>query len=150
MIYQNIGEIYEDIDNIRAELKRRVSTLTDEQQNLRDGEKGWTVAEIVEHLVTVENGGLRIATKLLKEADGETLKWDGVFNQPLSFAEQIDSIKDRKLEAPQRIHPGGTQSISESLAKMDENRRALIELRQHLEAIDISSGTFPHPIFGDL
>ena len=148
MIYRNVGEIYEDMDKTRTELKQRVSSLTDEQLNARDD--GWSVAEIVEHLVTVENGGLRIAQKLLGKAQSENIQWDGVFSQPLSFVEQMGSIKDRKLEAPERIHPSGTQSISESLAKMDENRRALSELRPRLETVNVSGATFPHPFFGDL
>jgi hypothetical protein len=149
MIYQNLGEIYADIDRARAELKAFLSTLTDAQLKARQDD-GWTVGEIIEHLVTVENGGLRIAQKLLRDADSETVRWDGTFSEPLSFTEKADSIKERKLEAPQRVHPTGAQSLAESLKKMDENRRALTELRPQLEAANISAQKFPHPFFGDL
>lgn len=150
MIYKNVGELYEAMDKTRDALKQRISALTDEQLARREGEKGWSVAEIVEHLVTVENGGLRITQKLLKDSDSENVSWNGEFSEPLSFAEQMDSIKELKLEAPQRVHPSGAQSVAESLAKMDENRAALKELRPHLEARNISAETFPHPFFGAL
>jgi uncharacterized damage-inducible protein DinB len=151
MIYKNVGELYEAMDKTRDALKQRISALSDEQLTRRESEKGWSVAEIVEHLVTVEYGGLRIAEKLLRQSgNSENQNWNGEFSQPLSFVEQANSIKERKLEAPERVHPSGAQSVAESLAKMDENRRALKELRPRLEATDISGETFPHPFFGDL
>lgn len=150
MIYQTVGEIYAAIDKTRAKLKEKISQLSDEQLNKREDENGWTIAEIVEHLATVENGGLRIAQKLLREADRENVKWNGVFFEPLSFVEKAGAIKDQKLQAPSMVRPTGAQSIAESLAKLDENRRALSELRPQLEAVDVSARTFPHPIFGAL
>lgn len=150
MIYKNVGEIYEAIEKTRVKLKDRISQLSDEQLTKREDENGWTVAEIIEHLATVENGGLRIAQKLLKESDRENVVWNGTFREPLSFAEKAAQIQDRKLQAPERIHPTGTVSVAESLAKMDENRQALNELRLQLEAIDVSNATFPHPFFGEL
>lgn len=150
MIYNNVGEIYEAIDKTRAKLKEKISQLSDEQLDKREDEHGWTIAEIVEHLATVENGGLRIAQKLLREADNENTKWDGAFREPLSFVEKATAIKDRKLQAPTMVHPTGERSVAESLAKMDDNRRQLAELRSQLEAADVSAATFPHPVFGDL
>lgn len=150
MIYQTVGEIYEAIDKTRAKLKERISQLSDEQLIRREDENGWTIAEIIEHLATVENGGLRIAQKLLRESDRENVVWNGTFREPLSFAEKAATMQDRKMQAPERVHPTGTVSVAESLAKLDENRRALNELRPQLEAVDVSKATFPHPFFGEL
>lgn len=150
MIYQTVGDIYEAIDKTRAKLKEKIASLSDEQLAQREDENGWTVAEIIEHLATVENGGLRIAQKLLKESDRENVVWNGTFREPLSFVEKAALIQDRKLQAPERVRPTGTLSIAESLAKLDENRRALSDLRLQLEAVDVSGATFPHPFFGEL
>jgi hypothetical protein len=156
MIYNSVAEIYEMIDKTRSELKQRLSGLTDEQTDSRGGGgggaagNGWSVAEIVEHLVTVENGVVRLAGKLLAHAETGGVKSDGLLKPPISFVEQARSIENRKLEAPERVRPRGAQSIHDSLTKLDENRRALNELRPRIEAIDSTATAFPHPFFGNL
>ena len=151
MIFNSVAEIYEAIDGTRIHLKRRLAELTDEQKSTRADENGWSVAEIVEHLGTVENGVVRIGLKLLSEAENSgALSSDGIFDPPISFVEQARSIKDKKLQAPERVHPKGVQSLEESYAKLDENRRALAELRPRIETTDVSAPKFPHPFFGNL
>lgn len=150
MNYNNVGEIFEVIDKTGEKLKRKVSALTVEQQNSRADGEGWSVAEIVEHIGIVANGVVQITTKLLAQAESDGAKSDGSFNPPLSFAEQIASIQDKKLAAPERVHPQGTQTVTESLAKLDETQRALAKLRPRVEAVDASNAKFSHPFLGDL
>lgn len=151
MIYHSVAEIYEAIDITRSRLKQRLSELTDEQKSLRAGENGWSAAEIVEHLATVEYGVIRLASKLLSEAEtAGAAASDGTLDPPVSFVEQAQSIKDKKLQAPERVHPKGARNIEESFARLDENRRALNDLRPRIEAADVSAPKFPHPFFGDL
>ncbi|MGI8556072.1 MAG: DinB family protein [Pyrinomonadaceae bacterium] len=150
MNYNNVGEIFEAIETTREKFKQKISTLTDEQTKLRENGQGWMVVEIVEHIGIVESGINLIAAKLLAQAESEGKKSDGVFNPPILFAEKIASIQDRKLEAPERVHPQGKQTIAESLTKLDENRRALNNFRPRIEAVDLSNATFPHPFLGDL
>lgn len=154
MIYNSVSEIFQAVDETREKLKNRISTLTEEQKNSRADETGWSVAEIVEHLATVENGVVRITAKLLAQAEAEGasggVKSDGTLNPPVSFVKQAKSAANRKLVAPERVRPQGGQSISESLAKLDENRRDLKQLRERIEAVDSSNTAFPHPFFGNL
>lgn len=152
MIYKNVSEIYEAIDKTRSDLKRKVAVLADEQKTARSSEeKSWSVTEILEHLSMVEQGVVRLAAKLLSDAEASGAPvFDGTFAEPVSFATRADSIRDKKLSAPERVHPRGMHTIEETLAKMDENRRTLNELRPRIESIDASAPTFPHPFFGDL
>ena len=150
MIYNSVAEIFEDIDKTRSELKLRVSALTEEQQNARAADGGWSAAEIVEHLATVESGVVKITAKLLAQAERESAKSDGIFNPPVSFVEQAKTAANQKFQAPERIHPQGRQSVAESLSKLDESRRALTEMRPRIESVDSSKTAFPHPFFGDL
>jgi hypothetical protein len=151
MIYNSVAEIFEMIDKTRNELKQRVSGLTDEEKNFRAGDnESWSVAEIVEHLVTVEGGVVKLTAKLLTKAEADGIKSDGRLDPPVSFVEQAKSIENRKLQAPERIHPQGAQSIDDSLTKLDENRRLLNELRPRIEMTDSSNTAFPHPFFGNI
>ncbi len=150
MQYQNIGEIYVANDNIREKLISTVGNLTDEQANkLPEGEK-WTLAALVEHIGIVEDGMTKICAKLLAQAQSENKTSDGSAKLSNGFLEGIAGLGERKVEAPERVHPTGTQTIAESLAKMEENRRNLNELRPMFEQFDSSQHTFPHPAFGQL
>jgi DinB superfamily len=151
MNYQKISEIYEANDKIRAKLKETVSGLTDEQASfLPEGAK-WSAANVVEHISMVETGITRIFGKLLSEAQakggnptGGEAKISEEFLQKLAWG------REQKFEAPERVHPSGGLSIAESLAKLDENRQTLEELRPLFESVECSEFKFPHPAFGPL
>ena len=150
MKYNNVGEIFESLGKTRENFKQKISDLTGEQINLRANGQDWSVAEIVEHVGIVAGGAAQIAGKLLAQAESAGAKSDGGFNPPLSFGEQIVSVQNKKLEAPERVHPQGKQTVAESLAKLDESFQTLIKFRPRIESVDASNATFPHPFFGDL
>ena len=150
MIYHSVDEIYEAIEKTREKLILAAESLTEEQKNARENEQSWTVAEILEHLGIVEGGVIRIFEKLLPKAESAGIKSDGNLNPPISFVEQAQAAKDKKFEAPQQVHPQGTLTITESLAKLRENRQKLNELRPRIIATDLSNALFPHPAFGNI
>src|SRR5688572_19262791 len=129
MNYQTIADVYAANDKIRERLKKTVENLTDEQVNyLPEGER-WSVAQIVEHLSLVEDGMTRISRKLLNEAKENGKASDGSVKISEDFLRKAERSREQKLEAPDRVHPKSGQTIAESLAKMEENRKRLNELR---------------------
>lgn len=150
MNYQTISEIYEANDKIRAKLKSVVANLTDEQTNaLPDGEK-WTVKEFVEHISIVDEGIVKISAKLLNAAKENGRQADGAARFSEDFAAKMAKGREAKFEAPDRVRPTGTKTIAESLAKLDETRERLEELKPLFESVECAEVKFPHPAFGDL
>ena len=150
MNYQTISDIYEANDRVRAKLKATVENLTDEQAStLPDGEK-WTVRDFVEHISIVDEGIMRISAKMLNAAKENGKTADGAAKISEDFIQKAEASRDIKLEAPERVRPTGTKSIAESLARMDETRQKLEELRPLFESVECSDLKFPHPAFGDL
>lgn len=150
MINKTIADIYEANAKIREQLINSISGLTDEQATvLPEGEK-WTIAHFVEHIAIVENGMAKISAKLLKQAQAVGTQSDGTAKLSENFAQKAAAARDMKLEAPEMVRPTGTQTITESLAKMEENRRILEDLRPLFESVECSDFTFPHPAFGEL
>jgi hypothetical protein len=150
MNYQNISEIYDANDKIRATLKETVSSLTDEQANFLPEEGKWSVANLVEHISLVESGITRIFGKILNEAKAKGGVSGGEAKISEEFLQKLSWGREQKFQAPERVHPSGKLSIAESLAKMDENRVKLEELRPLFETVECSEFKFPHPAFGDL
>jgi uncharacterized damage-inducible protein DinB len=150
MNYQTIADVYAANDKIRERLKETVRNLTDEQLNyLPEGEK-WTVAQIVEHLSLVEDGMTRISAKLLNEAKENGKASDGTVKISEDFLRKIGGARQQKFEAPERAHPKSGQTVPESLAKMEENRKRLNELCPLFESVECADYKFPHPAFGEL
>lgn len=150
MNYQTISDIYEANDRVRAKLKGIVENLNDEQANtLPEGEK-WTVKEFVEHISIVDEGIMRISAKLLGEAKASGKQADGKAKFSDEFVQKTAGSREAKFEAPDRVRPTGTKSIAESLAKLDETRQKLEELRPLFESVECSDIKFPHPAFGDM
>ena len=152
MIYNSVAEIYEAIDKTRSKLILTAENLTEEQKNAREDGQGWTAPEIIEHLGIVEGSLVDMFKKLLSEAEsaGEGLKSDGTLNPPISFLEIAKVAKDKKFDAPKHVVPQSTQSVAESLIKLQENRDKLNELRPRIETTDLSNSMFPHPAFGNI
>ncbi len=153
MNYQTIAEIYEGNAKIREKLKTTIADLSDEQLNFRADENVWTIGEIVEHLSIVENGMATISSRLLQKSTEENLSNDGKAHISHEFLAKANSIADRrtrKAQAPERVMPTGKLSITESLAKMDENAEILKQIRTGLETVNTQKHKFPHPFFGDL
>lgn len=148
MNYQTISEIYDANDKIRERLKSTVSNLNDEQLNFMPADGTWTIANIIEHVSLVDGGIIRLSAKLLTDAWEKGGKSDGAAKISERFLQEA-SIP-RKLQAPERVRPTGNLTVTEALAKMDENRRKLEELRPLFETVDCSEFKFPHPYFGDL
>ncbi len=150
MSNQTIGDVYVNNDKIHAKTVEMVSGLSDEQSaKLPDGEK-WTMAHLIEHIAIVQDGMMKISAKLLNEAKSAEVKSSGEAILSDNFKQKAAEAQQAKFEAPDRVVPTGKQTIAESLAKMDETRRALEDLRPLFETVECSDFKFPHPFFGDL
>lgn len=146
----NINDIYASNDEIHQNLTETVAHLPDEQANHLSEDEKWSVAHVVEHIAIVQDGMMRISGKLLKQAQGVGKQADGAVNLSENFRQKAGEIKKLKLEAPERVHPTGKQTIAESLEKMKETRASLEELRPLFESVECSDFKFPHPFMGEL
>ena len=147
---QTIANIYADNDKIRKHFNETLAALTDrEASSLPEGEK-WTISQIVEHVSIVEDGITRLCSKLLSEAQAAGKGSDGTANISDGFMKKGEELARIKVEAPERVHPVGDKTIAESMAKLEENRTKLNELRPLFESCDCNENKFPHPFLGDI
>ena len=123
MNYQTLDEAYAANDAVRTKLKETVSALSDEQLTARpEGEK-WSIKQIVEHVAMVNDGAVRICSRLLAKAEEAGRPANG-FGMSAGFLEKAMGSAEAKLEAPEIVQPVAGASIGESLAKLDESSRA--------------------------
>lgn len=148
LIFASVEEIYQSLDRTRNKLIEAISILNETEANFRPTPEKWSATLIVEHLAKTEANLVRVVKKLLGKAEAANAKSDGKINPPISFAETAEKIRGERLEAPAFIAPEGAASIADSLKQLAESRRALLELRARIEAVDGSNAEYPHPFFG--
>lgn len=155
MIYQSISDIYAANESVRRQITGRVETLSEAQQTFRTGDDCWSVAEIIEHLSITEQNMVRLIGMLLNKAEsasaGATTAAAGPPPfKPFSLDAQVETIRDKKLTAPEQVRPGGQLALADSLANLQSTRAAVESFRPRLEAADLDTATYPHPFFGEL
>jgi hypothetical protein len=163
--YSSVADIYRANEEVRARLIARVEALDEETQNFRAGEQAWTVAEIVEHLATLEHRLSQLAAMMVGKAesvaaaaaggDAATGGGDGAAGgaphfKPFSLEEQVEQARTQKFVAPDEVRPRGGLSVADSLARLRKSRAAFEALRPRVERVDLSAATYPHPAFGPL
>lgn len=147
---KTIADVYAANDKIREKLKRTIENVPSEKASfLPDGEK-WSIAHLIEHISLVEEGMSKISAKLLAQAQAAGKKSDGAAKLSENFTAKAAAAANQKIEAPERVRPTGERSIAESLARMEENRKRLEDLRPLFESVECADFTFPHPAFGEL
>ena len=152
MAYQSVADIFEKIDKTRERLYNRVEGLSPAQEKFRPTPDAWSIAEIVEHLGVMENrlsGLMKMMLKKAESASSEAGKGSQGF-RPFSLDQHIERSLKEKYVAPETVRPSGNITVEESLAGLRSSRAALHELRPKLESIDLSTMTYPHPVFGPL
>ena len=159
MTYESVEDIYRANEEVRARLVERVGSLDEEAQNFRADEKCWTVAEIVEHLATLEHKLSQLAAMMVGKvesvaaaAGGGAAAGDGAAARfkPFSLDDHVEQLRTLKLVAPEEVRPRGGVSVADSLARLRRSRAAFEALRPRIERADLSAATYPHPSFGPL
>lgn len=150
MTYESLSEIFSAIEDTRARLFERAALLTPEQEEARAYAEGWSVREIIEHLSLVEKQIVRLATLMLMKAEtaGEKASPDGRIG-PISLDRIAERASREKYQAPETARPTGAP-VTDSLAVMRASREALHGLRTRFEVTNLSSVSYPHPVFGPL
>ena len=90
----------------------------------------------------VEDGMSRICRKLLLNAQADDKQSDGTVEISPGFMKKGAELEQQRMEAPERVHPRAGNTIAESLAKMNESRTKLEELRPLFETYDGNTLSF--------
>ncbi|NNE98222.1 MAG: DinB family protein [Pyrinomonadaceae bacterium] len=152
MNFEHVADVYAANAAARTRLVITVSELSGEQADLPTENGKWTVSGIVEHLAKVGDGMSRICYKLLSKAEEEGKTSDGTINLSANFIDGVKKLATEKqrLEAPEVVQPGGSQSIEESLENLKNVANQLDAMRPLFETVDGSELRFPHPYFGPM
>ncbi|MBO0799243.1 MAG: DinB family protein, partial [Blastocatellia bacterium] len=147
MAYHSITDIFAMIERAQTRFAASVSGLTEMQENFRPAPGRWTIAENAEHIATVNSGLVRLTFKLLKQAEADPKPPADLAVLPITMTEDGE-LKPGKWSAPEAVAPQGGVSVAEAVAKNQSLLNDLFNLRERLDAVDLSGQTWNHPILG--
>jgi len=147
-LHPRVAEVIAELETAQRELEDTLHALTPAQRDATEGNGGWSVAQIVEHLAMVEDGSGRLISKLIGQAEGTTETDEGPVRHLLDHF-RID-VPDRKIEAPEMVQPKSGLTVAEALTLLATARGRVIEAFERASGRDLGSVIFPHPALGPL
>jgi uncharacterized damage-inducible protein DinB len=141
------ADLFQLLELDRRALVAAVEQVPSDKRDQRPGPDIWSVAEILEHLGTVE----RSVTKLLVVRGQQPPSESQAVAEPLEAA-QIDRLRGRsaRIEAPERVRPRGTVTAADALATLSATRAALCEAVSAAHPAALAGCTHPHPVLGTI
>lgn len=135
------------LDSERATLLSNVSRVADEDRSRRPAPDCWSIAEVLEHLATVERG----IAKLIAKRGRQTPSPDEPPATPLDEA-RIAALRgrQRRIEAPEFVRPSGTLSAADALGALEETRERLRKALLEADPVSLDTCTHPHPVLGPI
>jgi uncharacterized damage-inducible protein DinB len=135
------------LDAERAVLMATVARVAEPDRDRRPTPNAWSVAEVLEHLVTVERG----IAKLLAKRGRETPAPDAMAATPLDET-RIAALRGRekRIEAPERVRPTGAVRCADALRALGETRAALRSAVLGATPAALDGCTHAHPVLGTL
>ena len=135
------------LDTERQNLLAAVHRVPEPERNRRPGEMRWSIAEVLEHLVTVETG---IAALIAKRGKFQP-RPDEPRPEPLDEV-RIARLRNRgeRIEAPDRVRPSGTVQCADALRALTEVRTSLRQALEDANPGSLDGCTAAHPVLGTL
>ena len=148
--YLSDESIRERLATERRLLRERIASTPAELHARRPSPARWSIAEVVEHLARIEGG----VTKMLRHF-GATAPGADV-PRPAAVARATPELGRRirnrgtRIEAPERVQPGGSLDLPAALAQLEAAREAMLDAFAAADRESLDVYTYPHPVFGPL
>jgi hypothetical protein len=148
--HPRIAELLAELEHSRRDLLDVVGSLSPEQRDAAPAGPEWSVAQILEHLCMVEDGGGRVVSKLMKQAQ-EKGAYESEASSVLGSLDAFDiDNTNRRIEAPDVVRPTGGMTAAQSLERLGAMRERLVTALLQGSGLALTSVSHPHPIFGPL
>jgi hypothetical protein len=143
----NVQEKFESLTNKRAALLQKLGSLSTSELNFKAGPDKWSVVEVVEHLVIVEDDLLHQISR--KTADAPL---DNNLKSPEKYKTVIKVMeRDIPVDVPdERAEPHGRVPLNELLSQWEDLRQKLHGFLAAINPENKDSLVYRHPFAGPL
>ena len=133
------------LDTERRALLAAVERVAAADRDRRPAPDTWSVAEILEHLATVE----RSVARLIATRGREPLPDDAEPPVPLDDA-RIARLRSRqrRIDVPDRMRPSGTLTAAAAMQALDASRSALLDAVKNADPVALDRRSYVHGVIG--
>jgi len=129
-------------EQAREELLKEVDKLTDEEINKKPAGDQWSIRQIMEHLILMEDGITKTVAAQLTSEDKNTTS-----DKPI----ELTINREKKVQAPDFAVPGNDYvTLNVLKQKLAYTHAQLNQLAEHADDEELAARSYPHPIFGEL
>jgi hypothetical protein len=147
----DIVTLTHDVQNARMRYLSSLRTLTSEQGSFKPTPEVWSAAEITEHLVHAEYGGINGIWKALEGVRSGDPLWKGEnVNKGLNIEQIIERTWKPKEEVPAGAGPRLGGPLSFWVVALESCQLLLEQIAKELAHEDLEDVVYPHPISGPL
>ncbi|MFI5232133.1 MAG: DinB family protein [Gemmatimonadales bacterium] len=146
-----LEELTGEITRVRTSLASVVATTPADKFDRRPQSGGWSGTGIIAHLGKTEG----MVSKLLEGLFATALA-DGIVAETRtgSWLHSLDRFnvldRNRRIEAPERVHPAPDVQFAPSWTSLQSVRERLLRAVATVDGRDLTAVSAPHPIFGAL
>ena len=135
------------LDAEREGLLAAVERVPADLRDRRPAAMRWSIAEVLEHLATVERGIARLIVTMGRQPPPPDAAAPVVLDAP-----RIATLRNRgeRLEAPEWVRPSGSVAAADSLAALTAARAALRQALLDADPTVLERSTHTHPLLGPL
>lgn len=146
-LHPRIAEIVAELEASQQEMTMLLAAIPADRFDVRPVDGGWTIAEIVEHLMLIETGAGRLIGGMLKQLEGTTDAETDPIGPTMARFRVAEPVT--KLAAPPMVTPTGV-SLGEALEKQGASRERLIAALKAGSGRALHTMTWQHPFLGAL
>ena len=147
---QRLTEVTTDLMKLAADASARFDRLSGEQLNWRPAPDRWSVAQCLEHLITIQSLYQPLLRRLA-EADYSPTWWERysplsrLFGSLLVNSLSPDNLRKTKTSA--RAEPSSSAIADDVIERFGEHQRQLVELLRTLPStLDLATTTVTSPL----
>ncbi|MBY0491097.1 MAG: DinB family protein [Gemmatimonadaceae bacterium] len=146
-LHPRIAEVVAELESAQAQMHAAIAAVPASAHTARPNAESWTIAEVIEHLMMLEDSTGRLIGGMLKQLEGTTdSETDPIGPTMARF--QVEKPL-RKLAAPDMVKPTGVP-MADALARQSASRERLISSLKAGSGRALNTKTYPHPFLGEL
>lgn len=150
-LVDQLQQLIAAVAHSRQRFLAEIDHLTTAQGAFRGSKTGWSVAEITEHLILAEQGGINLIWKATEGVRTGRPVWAGESpNRGQSIEEVVERTWREREVAPESATPRMGGPIGYWAAALRSCRPLLESLGKELGGLDLSEVIYPHVISGPL
>jgi hypothetical protein len=150
-MHPRLAELVEYAQLQREAVLAAVSAIPESNRGLRPDASTWSVAEVLEHLHTVESGIAKLLGRSIQKAREAGAEAEQDYT---SLMHSLDSLqltnRSRPFNAPDPVLPRGKLTSAEALVALGESRQRLLHAILTGEGLALTGIVYPHPLVGML